>query len=330
MLNEIDLSRVDLNLLVLFDTVLRQRNVARAAEQLHVSPSAVSHGLGRLRQLLNDPLFLRTPRGVVPTERATALAPGVAEVLQRVRGVLGSAQPFDPAQAQRRFLIGAPDAIATVLLAPLLRQLGSRAPGIDIGVRQLLPLPGIEEGEQAWRNAYAELESRALDIAILPTAPQAARFTSRLLYEEDFVLTLRAGHPLRQRISLDDYCAAAHLVVSQQGDPHGFVDQHLQQLGRQRRVGLTLPNFFFAFAALAHTDLICAVPRRFAQLHASTFGLRVAEAPFGMGRFAVSLVVTAAALRDEGVGWLVGEVEGAVRAVKADQPQRRRGSRAKG
>src|SRR5579885_3481731 len=112
MLNRIDLSRADLNLLVLFEAVLEERHVGRAAERLNLTPSAVSHGLGRLRQLLNDPLFLRTPKGVVPTARATEIAAPVAEVLARVRSVMATAAPFDPSTSTRRFTIGAPDGAA--------------------------------------------------------------------------------------------------------------------------------------------------------------------------------------------------------------------------
>src|SRR5918997_6391986 len=106
MLKETDLSRVDLNLLVLFATVLEERHVGRAAARLNLSPSAVSHGLGRLRRLLKDPLFLRTPKGVVPTARATELAEPIAEILARVRNVVATAEPFDPATSTRRFTIG--------------------------------------------------------------------------------------------------------------------------------------------------------------------------------------------------------------------------------
>ena len=109
MLNRIDLSRVDLNLLVVFGVVLEEGHVARAAGRLNLTPSAVSHALGRLRDLLNDPLFLRTPKGVVPTARALELGEPVAEILARVENVVASAVPFDPATGNRRFVIGAPD-----------------------------------------------------------------------------------------------------------------------------------------------------------------------------------------------------------------------------
>src|SRR6188474_3264817 len=100
MLNKIDLSRADLNLLALFEVVLEERHVGRAAERLRLTPSAVSHGLGRLRRMLNDPLFLRTPKGVVPTARATELAAPVAEVLARARSIISTAEPFDPAASK--------------------------------------------------------------------------------------------------------------------------------------------------------------------------------------------------------------------------------------
>ena len=116
MLSEINLARVDLNLLVVFEAVLKHRHVGQAAEKLNLSASAVSHSLGRLRRLLNDPLFLRTPRGVVPTARAMELAEPIADILARVRSVVATAAPFDPATSTRRFMIAAPDAVSAVLL----------------------------------------------------------------------------------------------------------------------------------------------------------------------------------------------------------------------
>src|SRR5262245_6499746 len=134
MLNQIALSRIDLNLLVLFHVVLEEGHVARAAGRLNLTPSAVSHALGRLRQLLNDPLFLRTPKGVVRTARARELGEPVAEILARVGSVLASAAPFDPATSRRRFVIGAPDAVMASAMVPLLDAIGADAPHVDIGV----------------------------------------------------------------------------------------------------------------------------------------------------------------------------------------------------
>lgn len=305
MLNQIDLSRVDLNLLVLYEAVMQEGHVGRAAERLHLTPSAVSHGVGRLRRLLNDPLFLKTPKGVTPTARAAQLGAPIAELLARVRSVVSTAEPFDPATSTRRFTIGAPDGASAVLLLPLLAELRRSAAGIDIGVRQLLPVAGETAPERAWRSAWSDLDARAMDLAIIPADDIPLRFSRQRLYEEDFVLVVRAGHALAADASLRCYAQVQHLVVSQAGDPRGFVDEVLQAQGRSRRVALTVPNFMFALAVVAESDLVCAMPRRFAAMHAARFGLLAVDAPVPLGRFNMHLVLPEVALMDAGLAWLV-------------------------
>ncbi|MBX5100331.1 LysR family transcriptional regulator [Rhizobium lentis] len=309
MLNLVDLSRTDLNLLVLFEAVLEERHVGRAAERLNLTSSAVSHGLGRLRRLLNDPLFLRTPKGVVPTARALELAAPIADVLAGVRTILSAAEPFDPATSTRRFTIGAPDGISAVLLAPLLAELAHVAPGIDIGIRQLMPAPNESAPERAWRGAFADLDDRLTDIAVIPTGHIPERFHVSGLYDEDFVVAMRAGHTFAAAPTLARYCELEHLVVSLGGDPHGFVDEALARLGRARRVALTVPNFMFALAILAATDLICALPRRFAAMHAARFGVESVDAPLELTRFRINAILPKVALMDAGVAWLLAILE---------------------
>lgn len=305
MLNEIDLSRADLNLLVLFEAVFLEGHVGRAADRLNLSPSAVSHGLGRLRRLLNDPVFLKTPKGVVPTDRAKMLAPSIADVLQRIRTVVAHAEPFDPAKSTRRFVVGAPDGVSAVFLQPLLAQFRDCAPGIDIGIRQLLPVAEETASDRVWRTAFSDLETRALDIAIIPSDTGPLRFEKRTLYEEDFVLAMRPDHPFRQLPTIDAYCESQHLVVSLTGDPNGFVDDVLARQGRSRRVSLTVPNFMFACAILADTDLICAIPQRFAALYSGRFGISTENPPMPLGSFRLNAFIPKAALMDAGVEWLL-------------------------
>jgi len=322
MLNQIDLSRTDLNLLVLFEAVLEERHVGRAANRLSLTPSAVSHGLGRLRRLLNDPLFVRTPKGVVPTARATELAAAVADVLARARRVIASAEPFDPATSVRRFTIGAPDGVSAVLLLSLLATVERIAPGIDISIRQLLPTPGETSPERAWQFAFADLEARAMDIAIMPTVEIPPRFHRQILFEEDFVIAIRTGHPLAKALTLERYCAASHLVVSLTGDAHGFVDEVLSRKGCSRRIALTVPNFMFALAVVADTDLVCALPRRFAGMYAPRFDVVLVEAPLPLGRFKLHAVAPKAAMMDEGLAWL----SGLLASVENAAPRTRTGS----
>lgn len=306
MLNQIDLSRADLNLLVLFEVVLDERHVGRAAERLNLSPSAVSHGLGRLRRLLNDPLFLRTPKGVVPTARATELAAPIADILARVRNVVAIAEPFDPATSTRRFTIGAPDGVSAVVLPPLLAGLQRLAPNIDISVRQLLPPQGVAAFGRAWQPALDELEARAIDIAIVPLSETPARFAEQTLYEEEFVIASRADHPYAKAPTLDRFCEMRHLLVSLTGDAHGFVDDALAKRGLSRRIALTVPNFMMALAIIAETDLIAALPKQFVTRHAARFGVIGTKAPLSPRLDHIRAVASKSAMMDAGVAWLFG------------------------
>jgi DNA-binding transcriptional LysR family regulator len=327
MLNEIDLSRADLNLLVLFETVLAERHVGRAADKLSLSASAVSHGLGRLRRLLNDPLFLRTPKGVVPTARATELAEPVADILARIRNVVATAEPFDPTKSTRRFMLGAPDGALAALLPQLLAALNRTAPGVDLGVQQLLPARGARTAERAWEPTMADLEARALDVAVIPIETIPARFVGRVLFEEDFVVAARPGHPFARNPTLDCYCESQHLLVSASGDAHGFFDMILAGRGRSRRVAVTVPNFMMALAVVAETNLVASLPRRLVATHAARFGLVTNELPLSYPHSIVRAVATKAAMMDAGIAWLVDMLE-QVSRLSRDRPTPRRKRRA--
>jgi DNA-binding transcriptional LysR family regulator len=314
MLNETDLSRADLNLLTLFEVVLRERHVGRAAARLNLSPSAISHGLKRLRLLLNDPLFLRTPKGVVPTARATQLAEPVADVLARVRSVISSAEAFDPARSSRRFIIGAPDGIAVVILHPLLAMLKRSAPSIDLGWRQLLPPQGGRSMERAWEPVLHALDAGEMDVAIAPLDYVPARFAARTLFEEDFVIVARARHPFALKPTLEQFCRMRHLVVSLSADAQGFIDTALEKQGLTRRVALTVPDFSNGLAIVAETDLIAAMPRRFVAMHAARFGVVSREVPLRLRKYQLRAVATKAAMMDAGLAWLFGALREAAAA----------------
>ena len=262
-------------------------------------------GVGVHQGLLNDPVFLRTPRGVTPTDRALELSAPIADLLGRVRRVLAVAAPFDPATSTRRFTIGAPDGAMVVLLPALLGALTRQAPGLDLATRQILPIRGENSPERAWREVFGSLDAREVDVAVIPSDVVPARFDQRCLYEEDFVIALRRGHRLHRRQTLEGYCEQRHLVVSEDGDPYGFVDALLAREGRLRRVALTVPNFMFALAMLADSDYVCALPRRLVALHGARFGVKAIEAPFPMPRFRLNAVVPQVALLDPGIAWLL-------------------------
>jgi DNA-binding transcriptional LysR family regulator len=317
MLNSAQLMRIDLNLLVLFSTVLEERHVARSARRLNLTPSAVSHGLTRLRHLLNDPLFLKNPKGVSPTERALQLNEPVAEILARVDTVISSAVPFDPLTARRRFTIGAPDALWAVFLVRLMDRLSKEAPGIDIRSRQLMPQLTGRSMDQGWPLTLAELDSHALDIAIMPVGFVPPRYVQRTVFGEDFVVAMRSRHAFGRDPSLKNYCAMRHLLVSVIGDDRGVIDEALAKEGLSRRVVLTVPNFMMALATIAESDIIATLPRRLVQRHAKRFGLQFREIPLRSPRRPddIGVVSTKAAMADAGVAWLFETVVDGLAAV---------------
>jgi DNA-binding transcriptional LysR family regulator len=176
-------------------------------------------------------------------------------------------------------------------------------------MRQVLPKAGEQEPALAWRDTLADLEARAMDVAVIPIADAPIRFARHVLYDEDFVISMRAKHPLARRLTLDAYCSAQHLVVSETGDAYGFVDTALSKRRKARHVALTVPNFMFALATIAATDLIAALPRRFVMMHGQRFGVVVRECPIKLPGFAIALVAPKAALADEGFSWLVARIE---------------------
>ncbi|RVO81191.1 LysR family transcriptional regulator [Sinorhizobium meliloti] len=293
MLNEIYLSRADLNLLVLFETVFDERNVGRAAERLNLSASAVSHGLGRLRRLLNDPLFLKTPKGVVPTERAKELEAPIRDVLARVRTVISTAEPFDPARSRRRFTIGTADGFS-VFLPPLLDEIARTAPGIDLVVRHM-----------QMETALSDLDGRLIDVAIAPFYELPARFAAQRLYEDDFVIAAQSRHPFLKNPTLENYCRMQHLLVAPRGDPSGIVDELLESRGLSRRVALAVPNFMLALDLLTKTQLVCVLPKRFVEMHAERFAVATAKLPLDLGAPTIQAVAPKAALMDGGLVWLL-------------------------
>jgi len=303
-LKPIHLARVDLNLLVLFHTVLEEGHVARAASRLNLTPSAVSHSLGRLRHLFNDPLFLRTPKGVVPTARALELGEPVADIVAQVGRVIASAAPFAPPTSSRRFVIGAPDAIVASVMVPLSQRLRKEAPLASMGVIHLMPGHAGSD-EHPWQESLQKVEKREIDLAILPLRTVPPRFEARRLYNEDFVVAMRKGHGFARAPTLSAFCKAEHLLVSLDGDPRGFIEQLLAKRGLQRRIVLTVPTFMMALIQLANSDMIASLPRRLVAQYAAQFALEAVELPLQRKSDVIQAVATKASMMDAGVAWLM-------------------------
>ncbi|MDZ4123863.1 MAG: LysR family transcriptional regulator, partial [Hydrogenophaga sp.] len=244
---QINFRTLDLNLLRVFDEVMAERSLTRAAHNLALTQPAVSNALRRLRDTLGDDLVRRSGHGIEPTPRALALWPTVREALRQLQQSLAPGR-FDPASDTGTFILAMADATAAELIPGLIGILENDAPKVSLRVvplttrdpRQLLDAGTADLAVGYFPAALADLTARA-------QAGEAVGFASQRLYDGRYVCVMRKGHPLaRGPLTLDRYCAARHLLVSFSGRPHGFIDEALAALNRQRRIVLTVNQFFTA------------------------------------------------------------------------------------
>lgn len=297
------LRRLDFSLLLIFQEVYRAQRSTAAAERLGLSQPAVSHALGRLRDLLDDPLFLRKPSGFQPTPRAIELAPKVDALLAQAADIVGCQREFDAGSAQRHFRVSANDFAGTLITVPLLASLAAEAP------KARLSLSFAGGPAQAFRK----LREGELDLAIgrFPSVPEDCRVER--LFEETYQVVARSGHPaLSDGLTLDTYLHLGHLIVSFAGDLVGTIDETLARHGRSRRVVASSPMFLGAFAAAAASDLIVTAPRRLVDRFAKGFGLQVFEPPFVAESFLVDMARWRSTVDDPAVDWLVERIRRAV------------------
>ncbi len=289
-----DLQHLDLNLLRVFDAVARERHVTRAAEKLNLSQPAVSNALSRLRQALNDELFLRRPGGVEPTALALSLAGPVAEVLDRLRQTLAVHQPFDPATTDRVFSVAFSEYAEVVLAPPLLGVVGKEAPNA---------LLAISHADRTNALELLEAGEAELAVAVLPEPP--ALYTRVRLLPEVFMTLMRPGHPLAEgELTLERFTAFPHLLHSANGSRDGALDGPLQEAGFPRRLGAVVAHLGAVPEILARTDMIMTISSRLAMRAAETYGLVVRPCPVEIKHTRLSLVFHRRFEADAGHAWL--------------------------
>lgn len=273
----------DLNLLRVFDAVMAERNLTRAARNLHMTQPAVSNALNRLREALGDKLVTRSGYGVEPTARALALWPAVGDALRQLEASLAPGE-FIASEANNTFIIAMADATAAELMPGLVEIIERDAPGVSMRVLPLTtrdPRRLLDEGQIDLAVGY--FPSVLADLTAQAQAGGLAAFDHQRLYEGEYVCVMREGHPLaRGPLTLKRYCDAHHLLVSFSGRPFGFVDQALASLGQKRRVVLTVNQFYTAGRVVVTSDLLAVMPRHFVGVTGIAHELRVRELPFHM------------------------------------------------
>lgn len=272
-MRRIQLANFNLNLLLALDGLLAERSVTAAAKRVCVTPSAMSHSLAELRELLGDPLLVRSGRAMALTPRAEALVGPLHKLLVDTERLLGSGTTFDPARAERNFVIAAPDFLATLFLPPLLEAAAREAPGVSIEI-----VPSTRRG-----NAWL-LETGEIDLALGAIVDASPGIRRADLCTEGFVCAVRESHPtISGALDLETYVETPHLLITL-GDDAGptWIDQALAKLGKKRHVAARVRYFLAAPLIVARTDLLLTGPSMLIRYFAELVPLQVLAPPFDL------------------------------------------------
>lgn len=245
-----DLHGIDLNLLVAFDALMKERSVTRAGIRIGRTQPAMSAALSRLRGLLNDELFIRSPAGLQPTPRALDLAEPLGHALTEIQRTLEFTQTFDPTTSTATFSIALSDHPTFRVLPVLLDALRQKAPGITLRIGNFT----------ARDDAITLLDAGEADLTIGVSPTASGRILTRPLFSEDFVCVLRRNHPATKApLDLQAFLSLSHLLVSPENDRFGLVDAALAKMGHKRRLAVTLPTMYAAPLVIARSDLIATL-----------------------------------------------------------------------
>lgn len=269
---------MDLTVLLVFINLVRLRKASDVADHMGLTQSSISHSIKRLRDAFGDPLFLRTPKGMEPTAVALGLEPKIRSVVETLSQAISTPVVFDPASSTDTLRIGAFDNEMTTLIPCFLQMVRSDAPGMRVSI---LPL--------GRRPALDALEQGDIDLALgfAWNLPRSIKQTQ--LYEERYSVVMRKGHPLaQQKMTLQAYTSAEHLIVSPRGDHKGIVDEELEKLGKARRLTMAVPQFLPALAIVATTDLIATLPSRLVASQSERYLLVAFPPPVDIRPFTVA------------------------------------------
>jgi DNA-binding transcriptional LysR family regulator len=295
-----NIRQTDLNLLIALNVLLEERNVTHAADRLGLTQSAASRMLGRLRATFDDPLFVRTSRGLTPTKRALNIAAPLREYLAGLEKLLVESDSFDPTTARRRFRIAAIDYVQATLLAPLIAKLQRRAPSIDFDIRQ--PSSDSER----------DLDAGVLDLLLMPQQPSAPGVVWTPLYRDSYTCVVWSRHPSR-RLALSAFATMEHVLVAPRERAGGIVDSVLEKNGLSRRVAVQSPTFLIVPYLLIGTTRIATVPQRMAGELVQMHPLKILKPPVEIPGFTMCQAWHEIHRNDPGHRWLREEL---IRAAK--------------
>lgn len=299
-----NIAKVDLNLLVYLDVLLREGSVTRAANQLSITQPAMSNGLKRLRDLFNDPLLVRTSDGMTPTKRALEIQPVVRDVLAKLEATIQPEMEFFPETSTRTFRIMASDYAEATLLLEVLRRLSDEAPNITLDV--------ITPSDVT----FHDVEHGKVDMAINRFEELPLSFHQKVLWYDTFSCVVRKGHPVESDFSLDNYLKSQHIWVSKTGfgvgvgiDPKevqklGWVDAELNKLGKKRSIRVFTRHYHVALQLAKAQDLVATLPSKAADLYLNDPDVSILSPPFDIPPIALKMAWSALLHHDAGHIWL--------------------------
>jgi DNA-binding transcriptional LysR family regulator len=294
-MDPVDIRRIDMTLLLVFQELMRHRKLTVVAERLGLTQSTISHSLRRLRDLFGDELFLRRAAGVEPTSRANELEPVIRDIIELARKALDRNEPFAPGRASGVVRIAMPDLHAALLTPQLIALFKRDAPGLQLSVRPLIR-----------QQALDALAANDIDLALGHFLKCQEGLSARILFEDDYVVVARHDHPtIRGAAELDAYVNSDHVLVTLGGDLAGIVDRALARKGLKRRIVAGLPYFMPVLAIVSRTDVIATMPRRHAAAYAADFGLQTLEPPVALRRDRVDVVWHARNAKSGLIQWAV-------------------------
>ncbi|NOK16224.1 LysR family transcriptional regulator [Corallococcus carmarthensis] len=317
---EVDLSGINLNLMVALEALLQEAHVTRAAARVGLTQSAMSHALAQLRELLGDALLIRGRGGMVLTPRAEQLVAPLRRGLAELRRALRHEPPFEPATASRRFTVATRDYFGSVLLPGALELLGREAPGVDLSVLHV---------ESSTYPALLETGEADL-VVVTPPVESGPGLRQQKLFTEDFVCVVRKDHPtVRRTLDLDTYLKLSHVLISPRGDGVGAVDVALEKRGLPpRRIAVRVPYFLIAPLVVSRSDHILTAPRRLIATFSEAYALQVFTPPLPVRPFDIFQVWHDRFDADPAHQWLRGLVARAVNAGSESTQSSRRVRRA--
>jgi DNA-binding transcriptional LysR family regulator len=301
-----NISSIDLNLLPVFAAMIEECNVSRAAARVGLSQPALSNALRRLRQAFNDPLFVRTSRGMRPTPRAEQMAGPVLAALAHTRLALSGETEFNPGTTLQTFRIAMNDYAEWRLAPALAARISNQSTNCNIHVKRV---------DALFKAPEAELIHGAFDLALgfcSDPATLAENILSETLAEEPNVLIARRGHPaLRKKINREVFAAHDHVAVIYRSEPWGLIDQELAAHGLKRRLRLATPHFQTALKTVATSDMLACVPQSLAIEFARSLNLVIRPLPIALPNLVTRMLWARPWQDDPAHTWLRSQVRSA-------------------